>query len=176
MTRLRNLESSSRLSSSRVIINSALSDPSVQPLEKIHVDTQLWHFSVAEFLIENHIFPKKYFEPSGRFHLPQWSNVPGINILDHIYREDPNSSYHPYKMIVQPRLVEQSSVHQLLRNLGEQFYIPKEICRIIHVRVALLKSLQLEELNEDKRLWDFQEKLIPNVDKVLRRAGLLTED
>ncbi|XP_024133628.1 uncharacterized protein LOC112149878 [Oryzias melastigma] len=134
------------------------------------------HPNVAEFLIENHIFPKKYFEPSGRFHLPQWSNVPGINILEHIYREDPNSSYHPYKMIVQPRLVEQSSVHQLLRNLGEQFYVPKEICRIIHVRVALLKSLQLEELNEDKRLWDFQEKLIPNVDKVLRRAGLLTED
>lgn len=49
-TRLRNLESSSRLSSSRVIINSALSDPSVQPLEKIHVDTQLWHFSVSMLL------------------------------------------------------------------------------------------------------------------------------
>uniref|UniRef100_A0A3P9LS60 Glycosyltransferase family 92 protein n=1 Tax=Oryzias latipes TaxID=8090 RepID=A0A3P9LS60_ORYLA len=113
----------------------------------------------VKFLIENHIFPKKYFEPSRKFHLHRWSNVPGINILEHIYREDPNSTYHPYKMIVQPRLVEQTSVHQLLRNLGEQFY-----------------SLQWEELNEDKRLWDFQEKVIPNVDQVLRRAGLLTED
>ncbi|XP_004076119.1 glycosyltransferase family 92 protein F13G3.3-like [Oryzias latipes] len=137
---------------------------------------QSQHPNVAEFLIENHIFPKKYFEPSRKFHLHRWSNVPGINILEHIYREDPNSTYHPYKMIVQPRLVEQTSVHQLLRNLGEQFYVPMQICRIIHVRVALLKSLQWEELNEDKRLWDFQEKLIPNVDQVLRRAGLLTED
>ena len=59
---------------------------------------------VGVFLIENHIFPKTYFEPSGRFHLPQWKGVPGINILEHIYREDPDRHiYHPYKMIVQPR-------------------------------------------------------------------------
>ncbi|XP_023807609.1 uncharacterized protein LOC101167664 isoform X3 [Oryzias latipes] len=132
--------------------------------------------NVAEFLIESHVFPNKYFEPSRKFHLHRWSNVPGINILEHIYREDPDSNYHPYKMIVQPRLVEQTSVHELLRSLGEQFYVPMQICRMIHVRVSQLKSLQWEELNEDKRLWDFQEKLIPNVDKVLRRAGLLTED
>ncbi|XP_020569522.1 uncharacterized protein LOC101167664 isoform X4 [Oryzias latipes] len=60
--------------------------------------------NVAEFLIESHVFPNKYFEPSRKFHLHRWSNVPGINILEHIYREDPDSNYHPYKMIVQPRL------------------------------------------------------------------------
>lgn len=56
------------------------------------------------FFIENHIFPKKHFEPSGKFHRPQWEGVPGINILEHIYREEPDRRmYHPYKMIVQPR-------------------------------------------------------------------------
>ncbi|KAL3049445.1 hypothetical protein OYC64_008825 [Pagothenia borchgrevinki] len=126
------------------------------------------------FLIENHIFPKHHFEPSGRFHLPQWSDVPGVNILEHIYKEDPDRSiYHPHKMIVQPRLVEQTSVHEVIKNFGERFKVPMDVCRIIHVRVALRGSLKFEQLREDKRLWDFQEKLIPNVDKVLKRAGLL---
>uniref|UniRef100_A0A3B3C0M1 Glycosyltransferase family 92 protein n=1 Tax=Oryzias melastigma TaxID=30732 RepID=A0A3B3C0M1_ORYME len=135
------------------------------------------HSNVAQFLIENHIFPKKYFEPSGRFHLPQWRNVPGINILEHIYREDPDRKiYHPHKMIVQPRLVEQTSVHEVIKTFGLRLKVPMEVCRIVHVRVALRKSLKLVELNEDKRLWDFQEKLIPNVDKALQKAGMLREE
>ncbi|XP_024123891.2 beta-1,4-galactosyltransferase galt-1-like [Oryzias melastigma] len=129
---------------------------------------------VGEFLIENHIFPKKHFEPSGRFHLPQWEKVPGINILEHIYRESPDrTKFHPYKLIVQPRLVEQTSVHFVVEKFGKQYKVPMDLCRIIHVRVALQGHLKLEQLNEDKRLWDFQEKLIPNVDKALKRAGLI---
>lgn len=55
-------------------------------------------------MIENHIFPKKYFEPSGKFNRSQWNKVPGVNILEHIYREDPAKNvYHPYKLIIQPR-------------------------------------------------------------------------
>uniref|UniRef100_UPI0037E80E5E glycosyltransferase family 92 protein F13G3.3-like isoform X2 n=1 Tax=Semicossyphus pulcher TaxID=241346 RepID=UPI0037E80E5E len=127
------------------------------------------------FFIENHIFPKKYFEPSGRFHLPQWDGVPGVNILEHIYREDPDRKiYHPHKMIVRPRSVEQVSVHEVLKNFGPRYKVPPNLSRIIHVRVPLRGKLKFEELNEDKRLWDFQEKLIPNVDKALRRAGLLS--
>ncbi|MEQ2189478.1 hypothetical protein GOODEAATRI_025753, partial [Goodea atripinnis] len=70
-------------------------------------------------------------------------------------------------------MVEQTSVHSVLRFFGQQYKVPLDVCRIIHVRVALLKQLTLEELNVDKRLWDFQEKLIPNVDKVLKKLGLL---
>ncbi|XP_042356686.1 uncharacterized protein LOC121953587 [Plectropomus leopardus] len=135
------------------------------------------HPNTGVFFIENHIFPKKHFEPSGRFHLPQWNGVPGVNILEHIYKEEPDRNiYHPYKMIVQPRLVERTSVHEVLRSYGQQFKVPLEVCRIIQVRESLRGSLTLDELHEDKRLWDFQEKLIPNVDRVLRRAGLLSSD
>ncbi|XP_013878989.1 uncharacterized protein LOC106528387 [Austrofundulus limnaeus] len=134
---------------------------------------QQQHPNVGVFLIENHIFPKKHFEPSGKFHLPQWSGVPGINILEHIYREDPDRTiYHPHKMIVQPRMVEQTSVHQVLKYFGPEYKVPLDVCRIIHVRVALKGFLTLEQLNVDKRLWDFQEKLIPNVDKALKRVGM----
>ncbi|XP_022605803.1 uncharacterized protein LOC111225302 isoform X2 [Seriola dumerili] len=130
--------------------------------------------NAAVFLIENHIFPKIHFEPSGKFHLPQWNGVPGINILEHIYREEPNRNiYHPYKMIVQPRLVEQTSVHELLKNFGQRYKVPPDVCRIIHVRVPLQGRLTREQLHVDKRLWDFHEKLIPSVDKALKRVGLL---
>lgn len=70
-------------------------------------------------------------------------------------------------------MVEWTSVHEVIKNFGERYEVPLDVCRIIHVRVALQGSLTLEQLNVDKRLWDFQEKLIPNVDKVLKRVGML---
>uniref|UniRef100_A0A087X4I1 Glycosyltransferase family 92 protein n=2 Tax=Poecilia formosa TaxID=48698 RepID=A0A087X4I1_POEFO len=145
-------------------------------LKSLMDELQKQHPNVGVFLIENHIFPKHHFEPSGRFHLPKWSGVPGINILEHVYREDPDRKiYHPYKMIVQPRMVEQTSVHEVLQFFGQQYKVPLDVCRIVHVRVALRKLLKLEELNVDKRLWDFQEKLIPHVDKVLENLGFLND-
>ncbi|XP_013865168.1 uncharacterized protein LOC106518427 [Austrofundulus limnaeus] len=134
---------------------------------------QQQHPYVAVFLIENHSFPRMHFEPSRKFHLPQWSRVPGVNILEHVYREDPDRTiYHPHKMIVQPRMVEQTSVHEVLKNFGQRYKVPLDVCRIIHVGVG--GSPKLELLHEDKRLWDFHLKLIPNVDKVLKRVGMLT--
>lgn len=73
-------------------------------------------------------------------------------------------------------MVEQTSVHEVLKNFGERYKVPHDVCRIIHVRVALQGALTLEQLNVDKRLWDFSEKLILNVDKGLKRAGLLSSD
>lgn len=74
------------------------------------------------------------------------------------------------------RLVEQVSVHEVLKNFGQLYKVPQQVCRIIHVRVALQGSLKLEQLHEDKRLWDFQEKLIPNVDKALKQVGMLNTE
>ncbi|KAM6968572.1 uncharacterized protein LKV04_017422 [Tautogolabrus adspersus] len=138
---------------------------------------QQQHPNTGVFLIENHVFPKKHFEPSKRFHLPQWDGVPGVNILEHIYREEPDRKiYHPHKLIVQPRLIEQVSVHEVLKAFGNTYKVHPDVCRIIHVRAALRGKLKLEELNEDKRLWDFHQELIPNVDEALKRAGLLISE
>ncbi|KAK6290920.1 hypothetical protein J4Q44_G00386800, partial [Coregonus suidteri] len=135
---------------------------------------QRQHPKAEVFLIENHIFPKSQFEPSGRFKRPRWRNVPGINIMEHIYREEPDYHiYHPSKMIVRPRAVEQTSVHSVLRNFGQTVKVPPNVCHIIHVRVPLRGGLTKEELHEDKRVWDYERQLVPNVDKALEQAGLL---
>lgn len=73
-------------------------------------------------------------------------------------------------------MVEQTSVHEVLKYFGPQYKVPFDVCRIVHVRVALQGFLTLEQLNVDKRLWDYQEKLIPNVDKVLKRVGMLSAE
>lgn len=72
-------------------------------------------------------------------------------------------------------MVEQTSIHEVLKIFGTQVpvKVPPDVCRIIHTRDALRGDLTLEQLEEDKRLWDFSEKLIPCVDKALRKAGLL---
>uniref|UniRef100_A0A8C7GLG6 Glycosyltransferase family 92 protein n=1 Tax=Oncorhynchus kisutch TaxID=8019 RepID=A0A8C7GLG6_ONCKI len=81
--------------------------------------------------------------------------------------------YHPSKMIVRPRAVEQTSVHSVLRNFGQTVKVPPNVCHIIHVRVPLRGGLTKKELHEDKRVWDYERQLVPNVDKALEKAGLL---
>ncbi|XP_028996055.1 uncharacterized protein LOC114849126 isoform X2 [Betta splendens] len=135
---------------------------------------QTQHPNTGVFLIENHIFPRKPLEERIKGPLPQWSGVSGFNILQNICREEPDRSvYHPHKMIIQPRLVEQTSVHEVLKMFGEMFKVPLEVCRIIHHPINIIKR-PLKQLHVDTRLWDFKDKLIPRVNKTLRKAGLLS--
>uniref|UniRef100_A0A672Z2G1 Glycosyltransferase family 92 protein n=1 Tax=Sphaeramia orbicularis TaxID=375764 RepID=A0A672Z2G1_9TELE len=131
------------------------------------------HPNTAVFRIESHVFPKIYSEPSKKFDLPHWNGVPGMNILEYIYKEEPDKNiYHPGKMILQPKMVVQTSVHDVLSFSGQRYNVPPDFCHIIHVRFSK-RGLPLEQLHEDKRLWDFHEQLIPNVDRVLKNVGML---
>lgn len=64
-------------------------------------------------------------------------------------------------------------MHESLKIFGDQVKVPPSLSLVIHTRLALRKELTMEQLIEDKRLWDFSEKMIAGVDKALRRAGLL---
>ncbi|XP_062253458.1 uncharacterized protein LOC133962039 [Platichthys flesus] len=128
------------------------------------------------FVIENHFFPKKPFEGDKPGPLPQWRGVPGFNIMEHIYREEPDrTKYLPNKLIVKPRAVEQTSVHEVLKQFKETFKVPFEVCRIINCRMTYPKS-RLEQLRVDTRLWDFSDDLLTSVMKMLRRARLLSAE
>ncbi|KAK7135640.1 hypothetical protein R3I94_014334 [Phoxinus phoxinus] len=143
-------------------------------LPRLMEDLQSAHPNVGVFLIENHIFPKTQFEDSGKFKRAEWSNVPGINIMEHIYREPGRKNiYNPTKMIVNPRKVQQSSVHSTLKEIGGCYHVPFNVCRIVHVRVPLQRHLTKGQLFVDKRVWDFEQELIPNVDHTLKVSGLL---
>ncbi|KAL4660780.1 glycosyltransferase family 92 protein F13G3.3-like [Arapaima gigas] len=138
-------------------------------------DLQRQNPSVSVFLIENHIFPKTVYDSDGRFSLPQWEKVPGVNILEHIYREPArNYVFNPTKMIINPREVIQTSVHSVLKNFGDVFNVPFDVCRIVHVRIPLQGSLKKEELIIDTKLWEYKKELVPNVNHVLQKSGFYT--
>ncbi|GLD47908.1 uncharacterized protein AKAME5_000198200 [Lates japonicus] len=74
------------------------------------------------------------------------------------------------------RAVEQTSVHEVLKMFGEKFKVPLEVCRIIHSPVRTPTQVPLEKLHIDTRLWDFKDRLLPRVTKVLRSIGLLSSE
>ncbi|XP_052419817.1 glycosyltransferase family 92 protein [Carassius gibelio] len=143
-------------------------------LQSLMEDLQSAHPSIGVFLIENHIFPKTQFEESGKFKRAEWNNIPGVNIMEHIYREPSRKNiYNPTKMIVNPRKVQQTSVHSPLKHFRGSVLVPFNVCRIVHVRVPLQGSLTKEQLVVDKRVWDFEQELIHNIDHTLKLSGFL---
>ncbi|XP_059360419.1 glycosyltransferase family 92 protein F13G3.3-like [Carassius carassius] len=143
-------------------------------LQSLMGDLQSAHPSIGVFLIENHIFPKTQFEESRKFKRAEWNNIPGVNIMEHIYREPSRKNiYNPTKMIVNPRKVQQTSVHSSLKHFGGSVLVPFHVCRIVHVRVPLQGHLTKEQLFVDKRVWDFEQELIHNVDQTLKLSGFL---
>ncbi|XP_027026872.1 glycosyltransferase family 92 protein [Tachysurus fulvidraco] len=146
-------------------------------LELLMESLQHEHKDVNVFFIENHIFPKTQFDESHKFHRPEWRSIPGINIMEHIYREpDRKNIYNPTKMIINPRNMIQTSVHSSLKHIGQDYRVPFDVCRIVHVRTPLQGGLTKEQLFVDTRVWDFEQELIPNVNRVLQLSGLLKSE
>lgn len=129
---------------------------------------------VGVFVMENRIFPKTQYEDSGRFKLRQWQNISGVNILEHVYREPSRKGvFNPTKLLINPRKVEQTSVHSVLKASGKVLEVNPSVCRLVHIRAPLQWQLSKSMLRVDKRLWEFSTQLVPEVDNVLRKSGLL---
>uniref|UniRef100_A0A8D0HSE8 Glycosyltransferase family 92 protein n=1 Tax=Sphenodon punctatus TaxID=8508 RepID=A0A8D0HSE8_SPHPU len=123
---------------------------------------------VGIFLFENHIFPKTVFTSTGPFNISSWRSVPGVNILQHVHREpDRKEIVNPWKMIVDPKMVIQTSVHSVLEAYGESVKVPLDVALVYHCRVPLQAKLPKEFLIQDTTLWTFSKSLIRNVNKVL---------
>ncbi|XP_062400146.1 uncharacterized protein LOC134089718 [Sardina pilchardus] len=144
-------------------------------LEKLMDSLQLNHPNAGVFIIKNSVFPTTEFDNSSRFRLPQWNSVPGVNILEHIYQEPYRTNvFNPAKLIINPRRVEQTSVHSTLKQFGDVIRIPFDICLTIHIRHPLQEGLSKKQLIVDKKLWEFAEILIPRIDQALEESGLTT--
>lgn len=123
------------------------------------------------FLFENHIFPETV--SSRMFNISSWNTVPGVNILQHVYREpDRKDVINPRKMIVDPRKVIQTSVHSVLHAYGNSANVPMDVALIYHCRKALQRDLPRESLIRDTTLWRYNSSLIMNVNKVLSQTML----
>ncbi|KAL2090082.1 hypothetical protein ACEWY4_014770 [Coilia grayii] len=128
----------------------------------------------AIFRFWNYVYPNTQSDDSGRYPLPQWKNVPGVSILEHIYREPENAdSPISAKLIVDPRRVEQTIVHQTQKQFGRTIEVPTDIGHLMHIRHPKEKNFSKDQLTKDKRLWDFETKLISRTNQALFKSGLL---
>ncbi|XP_054854095.1 beta-1,4-galactosyltransferase galt-1-like [Eublepharis macularius] len=131
------------------------------------------HPGAAVFLFENHIFPKTVFTLNDPFNFSFWRVTPGVNILQHIFREpDRKHLVNPWKMIVNPRKVVQTSVHSVLQADGDRVHVPMDVAFVYHCRTPLQPKLSRESLIKDTTLWRYNVTLIRNVSKVLQQIGL----
>lgn len=130
-------------------------------------------YAVA-FIFWTYVFSKEINRGSERFNFPLWRHVPGVNILRHIYKEPlkwlANSRS---KMIVDPRKVMQASVHTVYKINGKSIYVPNDLAIVMHTTEPKRPDLGIEKLIMDNKIWEYAERLIPNVNKVLHKSGIL---
>ncbi|KAM3593974.1 uncharacterized protein V6R79_000112 [Siganus canaliculatus] len=131
--------------------------------------------NAAVFYVQSHNYPIAPFDGREQRSQPHWRGVPGINLLERIYKWKlvPSPEVNPIKIIVRPRSVVQTSVHMVLNHYGTIFNIPADVCHVIHARLSPQTEQSLDDVLLDTRLWDFKDVLIPNVNSALRKAGML---
>ncbi|XP_066560051.1 beta-1,4-galactosyltransferase galt-1 [Amia ocellicauda] len=125
------------------------------------------------FEFESHVFPQNINEKSGRFHLQEWKDIPGVNVLEHIYRE-PNKAgvLNAFKVIVNPRLVQEVTVHGFLNFDYHSIRVQQNFARMYHIRRPQRHDLHQSDLIRDDHLWSYSEKLVPAVNEVLKKSNL----
>ncbi|KAF3688148.1 Beta-1,4-galactosyltransferase galt-1 [Channa argus] len=135
------------------------------------------------YMFENNVFPTTVRKPPPASQTlptqsPGWQNVPGVNILAHLYQEPiiKETDYMRFKIIVNPRAVFSTSVHGLLESQKGCSWVDRNIARMYHTRAPRQPNLKPEQLLYNDRLLSYTDRLIPAVNSVLRESGLLPED
>ncbi|XP_056468350.1 uncharacterized protein LOC130406694 [Gadus chalcogrammus] len=140
---------------------------------------ELKHGPGRSYVFQNHVFPTSI---SGTPSAPssetrptvRWQEVEGVNILDHLYHEPPDTvTWSNHKIIVDPRAVVQPTVHGLLNPTHITVTVPPSVARMYHTRAAMKAGLRRINLTFDGRLLDYRDRLVRVVDEVLERTGLL---
>ncbi|XP_056420263.1 uncharacterized protein LOC130361368 [Hyla sarda] len=118
------------------------------------------------FRFENHVFPS-VVNASG---FNYWYHVPGINILQHPYREpSDNQSIKPQKMIINPRKVIQTSIHTVLKAEGHITAVSQKDGILFHCKAKRNKNIPEKNLIKDNIILRYNVSLIPKVDEVVQK-------
>ncbi|XP_069832335.1 beta-1,4-galactosyltransferase galt-1-like [Dendropsophus ebraccatus] len=116
------------------------------------------------FCVENHVFPITA-NVSG-FDL--WTDVPGVNILSHPFREPINRKvFNNRKLLVNPRKVFQTSIHSVLKHKGTSRNLDQNMAINFHCSRSKRKKISQDDLIEDHILRRYNLSLVPNVQKVI---------
>ncbi|XP_047678142.1 beta-1,4-galactosyltransferase galt-1-like isoform X6 [Tachysurus fulvidraco] len=121
------------------------------------------------FEFENNFFPIYLKDPKSKKYSPDsWKKVPGQNILEYVYKliNDP-SKFNNFKVIVNPRLVFETTVHGLLKSMKGTVRVNPEVARMYHIKNFKKEDALTNKIILDTHLRDYADRLIPAVSEVL---------
>ncbi|XP_075041994.1 beta-1,4-galactosyltransferase galt-1-like [Mixophyes fleayi] len=130
---------------------------------------QQQYAGVGIFLFENHIFPQTVATDGNFSNTSSWKSLSGFNILQYVHREPGGKYLNARKMIVDPRMVIQTSVHTVLKHIGGSTKVPLKTALIHHCKGPKYPNASLIE---DKNIWKYNASLIRNINKVLSQIDL----
>lgn len=145
----------------------------VRTWTELLLELEKMHGTEVGFEFENNVFP---FTAKAQMNYEQksWNSIEGTNVLKYVDRIPVNPYvFNNIKVIVNPRLVLEATVHGLLKTVNGHSTV-----RVNHDIARLYHSKDIEypsdtHLIRDERLWEYAEDLIPAVSKVLQDCGFI---
>ncbi|KAK5621896.1 hypothetical protein CRENBAI_009154 [Crenichthys baileyi] len=128
------------------------------------------------YMFENNVFPNNVMLPPPKAQSQpkqdRWKEVPGVNILAHLYQEPIPEEllYMKFKIIVNPRAVSSVSVHGVLNSDHGCAWVDRNIARMYHTRDPMQTQLTSDMLIYDGRLLSYSDPLSLAVDIALRES------
>ncbi|XP_075682367.1 beta-1,4-galactosyltransferase galt-1-like [Rhinoderma darwinii] len=131
----------------------------MKSLQKQYPNTSVFRF-------ENHVFPSSVKEPG----FNPWNQIPGINILQHFYREPGDyMSMKPRKMIVNPLKITQTTIHYVLKGEGYSADVSGRDAILFHCKNKRNQSIPEKDLIKDEIILRYNMSLVPKVDMVVQK-------
>ncbi|XP_075207386.1 uncharacterized protein LOC142312308 [Anomaloglossus baeobatrachus] len=128
-------------------------------LEKRYPATSVFRFTSQIFLSS---------EKASGFGL--WDHVPGDNILQHFYREPRNNltTMSP-KMIINPRKVNHTSIHSVIKAIGYSTDVSRQEAILFHCKNKRNNAILERDWIEDDIILRYTRYLVPNVDEIVQK-------
>ncbi|XP_041849972.1 uncharacterized protein LOC121645548 [Melanotaenia boesemani] len=132
------------------------------------------------YKFENNVFPNNapLPLPTPQTLPPQgcWENIPGVNILAHLYQEPAStqSQFNNFKIIISPRAVFTPTGVLTPENICT--WVDRNIARLYHKRAQKQTRLTPDQLIYDGRLLSYSAPLVPAVNTVLKESGILAKN
>ncbi|KAJ3602350.1 hypothetical protein NHX12_030108 [Muraenolepis orangiensis] len=132
-------------------------------LQTLVEELQAQHPQASVFRVETHLFPQTGTTPQA---------IPGQDLLKQVYREPMEEhDFRSHKMVVNPRLVVQTAMFEVLKNYGETVDVPSSMCKILQVKLRQeKKDTNGKNVVLDTRIEEFKDLLNPKVNEIVKKT------
>jgi len=139
---------------------------SLRPLVE---ELQARHPQASVFRVETHLFSSTR---SGGTPKGSMQAHPGQDLMEQVYREPMEEhDFRSHKMVINPRLVVQTAMFEVLKNYGETVDVPSSMCLVMQVKPheESKEDSNGKSLVLDTRIREFKDLLEPKMYEIVNK-------